>query len=232
MTFTLSAIWAAMGPISKLVVLVLIIMSLASLYVAAERWFTFHRMTSQSRDFATVVEELLRDQRYADAIARAQEGAYQFSYLARLISMGLQEFETIRARPSRLDPADTIQRTLERAMYAEALGMREGLAILSTISSTAPYLGLFGALMGIARSFTSVIADTSVGTAPILMGVVDGLVLTALGVLTAVPAVASFNYLLDRIEKFEIQMNNSAAEIVDYCVKQLGFTRGMTNANG
>lgn len=230
MNFTLFGLFPEWTLITKLVVLVLGGMSLFSLYIAAERWFTFYRMSSQSKHFASVVEELLRDQRYQDAIAKASEPTYQYSYLARLIAMGLQEFEGLRARSTRFDPADTIQRTLDRAMYAETLGMREGLAALATISSTAPYVGLFGGLLGIGRNFRAAM-EASGATSGVMAGLSEAMTLTALGVLVSVPAIWAFNYLVDRIEKFEIQMKNSAAEIVDYCIRQIGVSRGQTNPN-
>lgn len=230
MSFTLTGLWATMTPISKGVALVLVLMSLVSLYIAAERWFTFYRMTSQSKQFAGVVEALLREQKYQEAIEKASDPAYQYSYLARLIAMGLQEFEGLRARSVRFDPADIIQRTLDRALYAEALGMREGLAALATIASTAPFVGLFGALIGIARNFHEAF-NTSGATSSVLLGLSEALVLTALGVLVSIPAMWGFNYLVDRIEKFEIQMKNSSAEIVDYCIRQIGVSRGQTNPN-
>lgn len=230
MSFTLAGLWATMAPISKGVALILVLMSLASLYIAAERWFTFYRMTSQSKQFAGVVEALLREQKYQEAIEKAGDPSYQYSYLARLIAMGLQEFEGLRARSVRFDPADIIQRTLDRALYAEALGMREGLAALATISSTAPFVGLFGALMGIARHFHEAF-NAAGATSTVMLGLSEALSLTALGVLVSIPAMWAFNYLVDRIEKFEIQMKNSSAEIVDYCIRQIGVSRGQTNPN-
>jgi biopolymer transport protein ExbB/biopolymer transport protein TolQ len=214
-----------------MVVGVLLIMSLVSLYIAAERWFTFFRMAKQSHQFAVVVADLLKDQRFQDAIDRAGERTYQFSYLARLISMGLREFEGLRGRSSRFDPADLIQRALDRAMYAEALGMRKGLAVLATVASTAPFVGLFGTIVGIIRSFQGMAAAEAAGVSPVFAGVAEALLTTAMGVLVAIPAIWAFNYLVDRVEGFEIQMNNSAAEIVDYCIKQIGVSRGQTNPN-
>jgi len=230
-TFSLAGLWSTMGPVSQAVVAALLIMSLVSLYIAAERWFTFFRMAKQSHQFAVIVADLLQEQRFADAIDRASERGYQYSYLARLISMGLREFEGLRARSTRFDPVDLIQRALDRAMYAEALGMRKGLALLATIASTAPFVGLFGTLAGIIRAFRSMAYSETAGIAPVYGGMADALVTTALGVLVSIPAIWAFNYLLDRVEGFEIQMNNSAAEIIDYCIKQIGVTRGQTNTN-
>jgi len=231
MSFSFSDLWLSMGFVSQAVVALLVVMFVLSMYIAVERWFTFFRMAKQSHQFAVVVADLLKDQRFQDAIERAGERTYQYSYLARLISMGLREFEGLRARSTRFDPADLIQRALERAMYAETLGMRKGLAVLATVASTAPFIGLFGTITGIIRAFSAMSASEAAGVAPVFAGVAEALVTTALGVLVAVPAIWAFNYLIDYVEAFEIQMNNSAAEIVDYCIKQIGVTRGQTNPN-
>ena len=231
MPFTVSGLLISMGLVSKAVLAVLVVMALLSLYIAAERWFTFYRMAKQSHQFAIIVGDLLTEQRFQDAVERAEEKSYQYSYLARLISMGLREFDGLRARSTRFDPADLIQRALDRAMYAEALGMRKGLSILATIASTAPFVGMFGTIYGIAISFKGLSDTEAAGYSPIFSGVAEALLFSALGVLVSIPAIWAFNYLVDRVEGFEIQMNNSSAEIVDYCIKQIGVTRGHTNTS-
>jgi len=231
MSHTIPDLFGAMGLVPKLVFLFLIIMALIALYVWAERWFTFYRMAKQSHQFAVIVADLLKEQRFQEAVERAEERTYQYSYLARLISMGLREFEGLRARSTRFDPAQLIQRALDRAMYAEALGMRKGLALLATIGSTAPFVGIFGTIVGIAGAFDELGATRTAGYSPIFSGLGEALLFTALGVLVSIPAIWAFNYLVDRIESFEIQMNNSAAEIIDYCIKQIGVARGQTNTN-
>lgn len=231
MPFTISGLLVSMGLVSKTIFALLVVMALLSLYIAAERWFTFYRMAKQSHQFAIVVADLLKDQRFQDAIERAGDRTYQYSYLARLISMGLREFEGLRSRSTRFDPVDLIQRALNRAMYAEALGMRKGLSLLATIASTAPFVGMFGTVVGIAFSFQGLAKAEAAGYSPIFSGIAESLLFTGLGVLVAIPAIWAYNYLVDRVEGFEIQMNNSAAEIVDYCIKQIGVTRGHTNTN-
>jgi biopolymer transport protein ExbB/biopolymer transport protein TolQ len=99
------------------------------------------------------------------------------------------------------------------------------------VGATAPFVGLFGTIVGVIRAFQGMAASEVAGVAPVFSGVAEALVCTALGVLVAIPAIWAFNYLTDRIEVFEIEMNNSAAEIVDYCLRQIGVSRGQTNPN-
>ncbi len=231
MSFSVSSLLVSMGMVSKAVFLLLAVMALVALYIAAERWFTFYRMARQSHQFAIVVADLLKDQRFQETLDKAAERTYQYSYLARLISMGLREFEGLRTLSRRIDPANLLQRALDRAMFAEALSMRRGLALLATIGTTAPYVGLFGTLVGIAYAFRGLATSEAAGYAPIFAGVAQALLFTAMGVLVAIPTTWAFNYLVDRVERLEIQMNNSAAEIIDYCLRQIGVARGQTNTN-
>lgn len=224
-------LWSRMWIGSQVVVIVLIILSLWSLYVAAERWFTFFRMAKQSHQFAVVVADLLKEQRFQDAVEKSGETTYRFSYLARLVGMGLREFEGLRGRPTRFDPAELIQRALDRAMYAEALSMRKGLSFLATVGSTAPFIGLFGTIAGIIRALGELENGQALGATAVYMGVSEALITAAMGVLVSIPAIWAFNYLVDKVEAFEIQMNNSAAEIIDYCIKQIGVIRGQTNTS-
>lgn len=217
-----------MGPLPKLVIVVLVAMSLFSLYVAVERWYTFHRMARQTHDFAVLVTALLREGKIQEAIASCADRQYSESYLARLVSMALTEFEAVRGKAIRLDPTDAIERALERARYAETLELRKGLSSLATVASLAPFVGLFGTVVGIIGAFSAVAVSSSGGVATVSTGISEALVTTALGIFVAIPALWAYNYLVDRAESFEIQMESSSVELVDFCMKQLGM-RGQTN---
>ena len=123
-----------MGTLPKLVVVVLVVMSLYSLYVAVERWYTFRRIATQTHAFALLVTNLMREGKLKEALERCSDSNFADSYLARLVSMALTEYEVLRGRTLRLDPSDTIERALERARLAEILSLRKGLASLATIA--------------------------------------------------------------------------------------------------
>ncbi len=231
MSFTVSSLLLSMGLVPKAIFLLLSVMALVAIYLAAERWFTFYRMGKQSHQFAIVVADLLKEQRFQETLEKAGDRAYQYSYLARLIAMGLREFEGLRVLSRRIDPADLLQRALDRAMFAEALSMRRGLSLLATIGTTAPYVGLFGTLVGVSYAFDGLARSEAAGYSAIFPGLAQAILFTAMGLLVSIPSIWAFNYLVDRIERLEIQMNNSAAEIIDYCLRQIGAARGQTNTN-
>jgi len=84
---------------------------------------------------------------------------------------------------------------------------------LATIGSTAPFVGLFGTVMGILNAFKGISEQKATGLAAVAGGIAEALVTTALGLLVAIPAVMMFNYLTGRVEAFDVEMDNSSSEL-------------------
>ena len=103
---------------------------------------------------------------------------------------------------------------------AKAARSAGGVSSLATIGSTAPFVGLFGTVVGIINAFTTMSTEKSAGIAAIAGGISEALVTTALGLLVAVPAVWAFNYFTGRVDAFDVEMGNSSSELVDYFVKR------------
>ena len=95
------------------------------------------------------------------------------------------------------------------------------LSILATIGSNAPFIGLMGTVLGIikaAHELTSEAAQSSPNA--VMSGVFEALVATAVGLFVAIPAVWFYNFLTSRIEYFNVEMDNSSSELVDYFIKK------------
>jgi biopolymer transport protein ExbB/biopolymer transport protein TolQ len=74
--------------------------------------------------------------------------------------------------------------------------------------------------MGIVNAFTGMAATGSGGLAAIGGGIAEALITTAFGLLVAIPAVMTFNYFTGKVEAFDVEMDNSSSELVDYFIKQ------------
>ena len=96
---------------------------------------------------------------------------------------------------------------------------RRGLGILATVGSTAPFVGLLGTTMGVVNAFTGMATAGSGGLGAISAGISEALVGTAIGLLVAIPAVWFYNYLTGRLEFFNVEMDNSSSELVDYFIR-------------
>lgn len=212
-------LWAAMGPTAKMVVFVLFIMSVWSITVMFERWFTFRAAKKQSRIYAPAVAECLRENRIEEAISLSEQ--HKKSHLAKVVVAGLQEFRA--HMQSREIPGEAIEASRRALQRATAIGIEElkrGLSGLATIGATAPFVGLFGTTVGIINAFQGMKSEETTGIAAVAGGIAEALVTTALGLFVAVPAVWMFNYFTTKIDSFTVEMDNSSSELIDYFLKR------------
>ncbi len=136
---------------------------------------------------------------------------------------GLQEYQFQQeagGNLSREDLVDTVRRAIQRASALTANDLKKGIAALATIGATAPFVGLLGTVVGIITAFQGIAATGSGGLGAVSAGISEALVETALGLVVAIPAVWFYNYLTGRIEYFNVEMDNSSSELVDYFIKK------------
>ena len=210
--------WAQMGWVAKAIGVILIVMSMISFGVAIERIYTFAQARKQSKLYAPQVAKHLKD-----AIAISSSKTYRYSHLAKVVLAGLQEYQFQQetgANLSREDLVDTVRRAIQRASALTANDLKKGVASLATIGATAPFVGLLGTVVGIITAFQGIAATGSGGLGAVSAGISEALVETALGLVVAIPAVWFYNYLTGRIEYFNVEMDNSSSELVDYFIKK------------
>jgi len=211
--------WHSMGWLAKGVVIILFIMSGWSIGVMIDRLMAFNAARAQSRAFAPAVAGALKQGNLDEAIKVAERN--NKSHLAKVVQAGLMEF---RAHQVSTDiPGETIEaskRALERTEAIVHAELKRGLGGLATIGSTAPFVGLFGTVVGILNAFTGIAHSKVTGLAAVAGGIAEALVTTAMGLIVAIPAVMMFNYLTNRVEAFDVEMDNSSSELVDYFLKK------------
>ena len=126
-------------------------------------------------------------------------------------------------------PGETIEaskRALERTEAIVHAELKRGLGGLATIGSTAPFVGLFGTVVGIHQRVQGYsVRQKATGLGAVAGGISEALVTTAIGLFVAIPAVMMFNYLTGRVEAFDVEMDNSSSELIDYFLKRRGMRR-------
>ena len=215
--------WNEMGWVAKAIAIILVIMSMISFGVAIERIYTFAQARKQSKLYAPQVAKHLKDGRLKDAIAISSSKNYRYSHLAKVVLAGMQEYQFQQesgGNLSREDLVDTVRRAIQRASALTANDLKKGVASLATIGATAPFVGLLGTVVGIINAFQGIAAAGSGGLAAVSAGISEALVETALGLVVAIPAVWFYNYLSGRIEYFNVEMDNSSSELLDYFIKK------------
>ncbi len=211
-------LWNNMGWLAKGVVAVLFIMSIWSLAVIIDRYLYFAAARKQSRDFAPRVAGALRENKLDEAIKVADRN--KKSHLAEVVTAGLSEFRNYGGGQVTVEQVESSKRALERSEAIVHAKLKRGLGGLATIGSTAPFVGLFGTVAGILKAFQEIAVQKTPGIGAVASGISEALVTTAFGLLVAIPAVMCFNYFTNKVEAFDVEMDNSSSELVDYFLKQ------------
>jgi biopolymer transport protein ExbB/TolQ len=216
-SFSLLGLWGNMGWLAKIVAIILFIESVWSLAVIIDRYLYFSAARKQSREFAPKVAGALKDSKLEEAIKIADRN--KKSHLAEVVTAGLQEFRVSGGSPTE-ETIASAERALERAEAIVHAKLKRGLSVLATIGSTAPFVGLFGTVVGILNAFQQIATQKTSGIGAVAGGISEALVTTAFGLLVAIPAVMFFNYFTGRVEAFDVEMDNSSSELIDYFIKQ------------
>jgi len=216
-------LWEQMGFSVKSLMGVLAIMSMWSVGVFFERLFTFSQATKQSKTFAPQVAKHLKDGKVKDAIAVSGSKNFKYSHLAKVVQAGLQEYQFTQESGVTMekdDVVDGVRRAIQRASALVAADLKKGMAVLATIGSTAVFVGLLATTLGVINAFQGIATTGSGGLGAVSGGISEALVGTAVGLFVAIPAVWFYNYLTGRVEYFNVEMDNSSSEMMDYFIKK------------
>ncbi|MBE3109558.1 MAG: MotA/TolQ/ExbB proton channel family protein [Acidobacteria bacterium] len=220
MQFGLLEMWQQMGALAKAVSIMLIGMSIISIYMLIERQLVFARARKKSREVAPKLAELLKSGNLKDALALANKKDYKGSHLARITSASIQAFiEGKEAKLSFDQQIETALRGSERAQNLFNQELRRGLPVLATIATSAPFIGLFGTIFGIINAFKGMQLTGSGGIGAVAGGISEALVTTAIGIGVAVLALWCYSMLNSKIEIYDAEMSNTSSQVIDFFIK-------------
>lgn len=208
-----------MGLFSKGIVCVMALMSLVSVIVAGERLALFLRGRNESRAFAQKMGAILA-KGDLDTAASTKMGK-DIGYLGRVITSGLGAYSTAARVASKELTFESVTRALERQAQREVATMKRGLAVLATVSATAPFVGLLGTVMGIITAFQMMASTGSGGLGTVAGGIAEALATTAFGLLVAIPAVMLFNFLQGWVDARAVDISESSNEFLDVVAREL-----------
>ena len=221
MQFGLIEMWAAMGPVAKAVAIILISLSIVSLYLFVERQLVFRRARNKSKAVAPRLADLLKKGQIQEALTLSNKKENEGSHLARVTAAGIQEFLSGKEAGLSLDEQiETAQRGCERSSVIFSQDLKRGLSVLATIATSAPFIGLFGTIAGIINAFRGMALTGSGGIGAVASGIAEALVTTAFGIGVAIIALWCYNTLNTKIDVYEAEMNNTTSQIVDFFIRK------------
>ena len=225
MQFDLRTMAEHMGGVAWAVVIVLFIMSIYSIARHDRALLDLppgDAAVAQVRARGGALHEAEQDQRGDRASPTASSTSSR--HLAKVLKPGLQEWqyqvETGEVERDRDAAVEAAKRAIQRATAVNLADLKRGLSGLATIGATAPFVGLFGTTFGIINAFSGMALTGSGGIAAISAGIAEALITTAFGLFVAVPAVWAFNYFNGKVENFNVEMDNSSSELLDYFIKK------------
>ena len=180
----------------------LVLLSIFSLAVIWERWRFFRDGTSNYQQFLTRIRQAIGGGKTADAlqIARGHKGLAGPVLVTALTVEGSYE-ERNRAA----------ERTIER----QAAKLERGLTVLGTLGSVAPFVGLFGTVVGVIRAFKGLSGVGDAGPGALAVGIAEALVTTAMGLVVAIPAVVAYNFFNSWMREFTDELGRTSEEVLD-----------------
>lgn len=226
MDFNIVSLWTQTSVPGKAVIVILALMGIYMIAISVERYLVFTRARSRSLEFVFSLQQKLRDRDIKGALSLSQLKPQ--SPIALVIEAALKEYtEGLVALKNHgpddlgdFDILDAVNRSLDRVKEREVADLKKGLGGLATIASAAPFVGLFGTVVGIINVFATMKTNGSGGIAAVAGGIGEALITTAFGLLVAIPAVAIFNYFTNAIDAFVVDMNETSSELISYMLRE------------
>ena len=215
---SLTELLGHVGIFGGAVMVCLALLSVFSVGMILDKHRRFVSASRQSEKFKPEFKKFLHGGEVQDLIEAARP--HQSSYVAQVVLAGITEYDGVRQ--SGRDPVASLElvtSALRDSMSETLIQLRQGLGFLATIGSTAPFIGLFGTVVGIINAFRSIAATGSGGMSVVSGGIAEALVSTALGIFVAIPAVVAFNHFTGKIETFHVQMNRASSQLVNRLFK-------------
>jgi biopolymer transport protein ExbB/TolQ len=223
--FTVMEMIRVMPPLGKGIGLFMIGMSIYSIAVMFEKYFHFKAAVKQSIEYLPIVTKALKEGNLRKAVEEARK--HPKGHLPRVMLAGLQEFLNQQDDPRAYDIIGAAGRAVERETALVMAELKNKLGVLGTIGATAPFVGLLGTVIGIVNAFTGMASSGSGGLGAVSGGIAEALINTAVGLFVAIPAVWMFNFFTTRVERFRVEMSNSANELLDFFLKKHGASLGV-----
>jgi biopolymer transport protein ExbB len=181
--------------------------SIVSLAVIIERiWYFFIKSKININEFIRKITVLISENNISQAINMCESTP---SFYSNLIKNLLEK----------KDEKNNLNKILSKTIEIETIEMERNLGILGTIGNIAVYIGLFGTVIGVMKSFQHLSEASALGPSIVMKGISEALIATALGLFVAVISVIFYNFFLRKVRKTVKELNIIGSEIIELLLK-------------
>lgn len=206
--------WRRLSSLSRGAVYVLLFMFICSATVSIVKSMEFELACRSSRKFVQVAVAPLREGKFDEVIQVVK--TCKRSHIARVVVSGLARWVTVTPQQSVQQALDSTQLALQQSTEEIRKEMKRGLILLATTASTAPFVGLFGTVIGIMYSFRGISMERATALAYTAGGIAEALVTAGIGLLVAIPAVWFYNFFCNKVEVSNLEMENASLELSSF----------------
>lgn len=191
----------------------ILLCSVIAFAIIIERLYHLYKAKIDTKDFMNNIEITIKRNRIAEAIKICDKTP---GPIANIVKTGVLKHDRQRQE---------IREAIEDAAHQEVPRLEKHISLLATIAHISPLLGLLGTVTGMVRAF-QVIQEKSVSFNPVSPGDLAGgiweaLLTTVAGLIVAIPTVVAYNYLVNRVDEFVLEMERSATEVIDILSQRL-----------
>jgi len=214
--------------VARSTLVILLIMSLLTWFIMITKFFDQRRMRLQAQE---AEKEFWSSSSLTDALGKLKGTANPFRALAETGKQAYEYHEVNKARLSgAIGTSDWITESLQRTADSVISRMQAGLPVLASVGSTAPFVGLFGTVWGIYHALIAISASGSASIEKVAGPVGEALIMTAIGLFVAVPAVLGYNVLLRRNKNVQESVSHFTHELHAYLISGVKMGLGMEKA--
>ena len=216
--------------IVQITFVILLVMSIVSWAVILQKWILFKNIREEN---AYMEDIFMRTGSFEEIYTTAR--SHETSSYAQLFSSGYNEMQKIlkiqeqaksedSSKNQKLFGLDNIERALRREVDNEISLLEQGLMFLATTGNSCPFIGLFGTVFGIMDAFSKIAIMGSASLNVVAPGIAEALIATGFGLFAAIPASIFYNTFLNKIKKFELELNNFSIDFLN--IAKRNFFRG------
>lgn len=224
-------LWKAMAISGKAVVVLLVALSIYSYGVMIDRGMALRWVRRRSTEFAAQTEDRLSELSMEQVLDMASTPERRrFASLASIVAAALREFQLlVKEAMSPSMVMEGVDEAASRAIDVAASNLRVRLTGLASIAAISPFLGLFGTVTGLISAFRGIAATGSGGIATVSGGISEALVTTVMGLWVAIPALWAYNYFMNRVDVYSLELDNKAARVIGHLVRRELLRSGKTS---
>ncbi len=218
--FAVVELIAQASPVVKLVMVLLVYLSVMSWYWIFRKWFQIRAARRQTDEFE---RQFWSGGDLTDLYRQAIHERHRSGAQERIFEAGFREFTKLHGQKS-FDPAtaiDGVRRAMRATCQREVDDLDAHLAFLASVGSVAPYIGLFGTVWGIMNAFRGLAGMTSVTLAAVAPGIAEALIVTAIGLFAAIPAVVAYNRFAHDTDRLTVRFESFMEEFSNILQRQM-----------